>query len=162
MLVREGLWKCYLCGQYMEERNKVLVPKRMEVYPRLDRVKEAAVEGSYELSVPSKTILSSDMVTFIRRISEALTPLKGYENNREVVARALKVRSDIKADLTEVFEGGKQFDDWFTETRQNLNLHPIELSQIIYDCLKGLNSEEAKQLRGAYEQFLTRNPYSPS
>ena len=162
MLVREALWKCYICGQYIEERKtNVLTPKKLRVYPRSALVREAAVESTYEASVPSTMPLSSDMVTFIRRISEALTPIKGYEGNREVVARALSVRNQIKSDLTKVFGGEREFDDWFTKTRQDLNLHPMELSQIIYDCLKGLNSEEAKQLRGEYEQFLARNPYSP-
>jgi uncharacterized protein YdeI (YjbR/CyaY-like superfamily) len=49
-MIRPGLWKCYECGQYIEERGKVLVAKRMEVYPKIDQVRKSALEGLYEIS----------------------------------------------------------------------------------------------------------------
>lgn len=136
----------------------MLVPKRMEVYPRSALVREAAVEGSYEMSIVSESGLSSDMATFIRRVAEALVPIDVYDD-RAARARALKVRQDVRMELTDVFDGKVKFDDWFNRTRQNLNLHALELSQILYDSLEGLKSDEAQQLREHYGQALTRSPY---
>jgi len=155
--VREGLYRCYICGQLNEDRGLgQVVPRKMEVYPRIEQVREAAKEGVYEMvsAVPSETGLSTDEATFVRRVAEALTPLKGYENDRGFVTRALKVRNQFKQELTDVLEGKRELLDWYDKTRTALGKHHTEMDKILYDALEGLRDPETVELRKAFEQRM--------
>ena len=154
--VREGLYRCIYCGQLNEERDNQILPRKMEVFPRIEKVREAAKEGVYEMvsSVPSDSGVSRDMVIFIRRVAEALTPLKGYEDNREFVTRALRVRSQFRQELTDVLEGKMKFQDWYDKTRTSLGKRVDEMDEIIYNGLEGLSDPEAIDMRMDFEQKL--------
>ena len=154
--MREGLYRCYMCGQLNEDRGGQLLPPTMKVYPSVEKVREAAVEGARELAsvVPSDTGLPPDMMIFIRRVAETLTPLKGYEDDRGFVVRALKVRQQFRHDLTEVFEGKRKFQEWYDSTRTSLGKSDRELDEIIYNALEGLSNPEAIDMRMAFEEKL--------
>lgn len=135
-----------------------MLPRAMEVYPRIEQVREAAVEGVYEMvqAVPSESGLSPDMVTFIIRLNDALIPLEGED--RESRARGLKVREQLRRELTDVFEDRAEWNDWFDRWRQNLNLHSKVFAKVVFDALEGLKSPEAQQMREGYGQALQRGP----
>ena len=155
--VELGLYRCQICGQLNEERipGRVL-PRRMEVYPRIEQVREAATEGLYEMtkSAPSEGGLHPEMVTFMNRVAESLIPTEGYK--REIKVKLLKTQNDIKKDLTNVFEGKKKFEDWYDKTRTNLGRNSREMDEIIYVSLEGLRNPEAVDLRNAFEQKLQK------
>lgn len=154
-----GLYRCRICRQLNEVRGGVLLPRVMEVYPHVDYVREAAIEGVYEMTaaVPSESGLDPDMVVFIRRLNEVLIPLEGED--RESRARGLKVRNQLKRELTDVFEDRAEWNDWFDRWRQNLNIHSKVFAKVIFDALEGLKSPEAQQMREGFGQALQRGPY---
>lgn len=155
-VIREGLYRCLYCGQLNEEREGQVLPRRMEVYPRIQQVREAAKEGVYEgvSSVPSESGIPRDLAIFIRRVAETLTPLKGYEGDRGFVVRALRVRSQFRQELTNVFEGKTKLQDWYDKTRTSLGKRVDEMDEIIYNALEGLSDPEAVDMRAAFEQKL--------
>lgn len=155
-LIGPGLYRCRVCRQLNEERGGQLLPRRMEVYPRIEQVREAAVEGQYEMvaAVPSESGLHPDMIKFVRKVSEILTPLKGYEDDRGFVARALKVRNQFKQELTDVFEGRKKFQEWYDSTRTSLGMRDDQMDRVIYDALEGLRSPEAVEMRMMFEDKI--------
>ena len=151
-----GLYRCYICRQLNEVREGVMLPRAMEVYPRIEQVREAAVEGVYEMvaAAPSESGLHPDMVKFVRRLSEILTPLKGYEDDRGFVTRALKVRSQFKQELTDVFMGKRKLQEWYDSTRTSLGMRDDQMDKVIYDALEGLSSPEAIEMRMSFEDKL--------
>ena len=157
--VREGLYRCLYCGQLNEEREGQILPRKMEVFPRIEKVREAAAEGVYEMasSVPSKQGLSSDMVTFINRIIEGIAPLKGLD--REATTRALKVRGEFNRELTRILEGEGDFDEWYTRTASDLGINDRIMTKILFDALEGLKSPEAKNLREVYGKIMQRSMF---
>ena len=155
-VVREGLYRCLYCGQLNEERGGQILPRKMEVFPRIEKVREAAKEGVYEMvsSVPSESGIPRDMAIFIRRVAEVLTPLKGYEEDRGFVTRALRVRGQFRQELTSVFEGKRPFLAWYDATRTSLGKRSDEMDEIIYNALEGLSDPEAVDMRMEFEQKL--------
>jgi len=133
-----------------------MLPPTMKVYPSVERVREAAAEGARELAAatPSDSGLPPDMAVFIRRVAEALTPLKGYEKDRGFVSRALGVRRQFRRELTEVFEGKRKFQEWYDSTRTSLGKSEREMDEVIYNALEGLNDPEAMDMRNMFEQKL--------
>ncbi len=154
--VGENLYRCYLCRQLNEERKGTILPPVMKVYPRIEQVREAAIEGRYEMvaAAPSEKGLEPDMATFVRRISEILTPLKGYEDDRGFVSRALKVRNQFKQELTDVFMGKGKLMEWYDATRTSLGMRDDQMDKVIYDALEGLSSPEAIEMRMSFEDKL--------
>lgn len=45
---------------------------------------------------------------------------------------------------------------WFNKTRNELGLHAINLSTILYESLEGLRSKDAQELRGQFAEHLQR------
>jgi len=154
--VREGLYRCLFCDQLNEERDNQVLPRKMEVFPRIEKVREAAKEGVYEMasSVPSESGIPRDMSIFIRRLAEALTPIKGYEEDRGFVSRVLRVRSQFRQELTGVFEGKRPFLAWYDKTRASVGKRGDEMDEIIYNALEGLSDPEAIDMRMAFEEKM--------
>jgi hypothetical protein len=154
--VREGLYRCLYCGQLNEERDGQVLPRRMEVFPRIEQVREAVREGVHEMaaSAPSEGGLHTDMIMFMNRVVEKLIPIEGY--NSDIKVKLLKTRSDIKKDLVNVFEGKMKFEDWYHKMKTNLGKGSTELDEIIYSSLEGLRHPEAIELRNAFEQKLQK------
>jgi len=127
----------------------------MEVYPRIEQVREAAVEGVYEgtKATPSEGGLNPDMVTFVNRTIETLIPIYP-EDRREERLRALNVRGQFKRELVEVLEGKRKFQDWYDATRQSLNKRSDQMDEIIYNALGGLSDRDAIELRNMFEQKI--------
>ena len=155
-LVREDLYRCYICGQLNEERGGQLLPPTMKVYPSVESVREAAIEGLKEttMSAPSEGGLHSDMIMFINRVSEKLIPTEGYRSDIKV--KLLKSQGDIKRDLIKVFEEKMKFDDWYGKMRTNLGKNSLEMDEMIYAALEGLRHPEAIELRNMFEQKLQK------
>ena len=154
-MIRPNLYKCYICGQLNDVRSGVLLPRVMKVYPRIEQVREAAVEGRYEMvaAVPSESGLAPDMVTFVRRIVETLAPIKEGDE-REIINRVLKVRSQFKRELVDVFEGKKKFQEWYDGVRTSLGMRDDQMDRVIYDALEGLSSPEAVEMRMSFEDKI--------
>lgn len=89
--------------------------------------------------------LSPEQRIFAERLIYALCPPdKGYA---PIIVKKVK-------EIYNVLEGTKDFAEWFTETRKALNLKSYQLAKVIYDCLDGLRSPEARQLREQWYQYL--------
>jgi hypothetical protein len=97
--------------------------------------------------------LSVDILTFIRRLTERLTPAVGY--SPEVTAQILETRAEYRKQLEDVFEGKRDFNDWFNKTKTRTGLHKTELMTHIYESLEGLTDPDAVALREGYEQMLS-------
>lgn len=98
--------------------------------------------------------LSSDMLTFISRVAERLAPTKGL--NPEAKARCLKVQEQFRRELVEVFQGKRNFSEWYDQKKTDLGLHHYTFMKILYESLEGLKSPKAQELREQYAQTLRR------
>jgi hypothetical protein len=56
--------------------------------------------------------------------------------------------------IYDVLEGRKELGEWFTQVRQALGLKSYQLASIIYQCLDGLRSREARELRDQWFHFM--------
>jgi len=116
---------------------------------------EQNIEEAYKQTRPSlPPAIEPDMQTFINRVAERLTPLTGLDQTGKI--RALNVREQFSKELTDVFLGKQDWNKWFDKTRTNLGLHTVTFMKILYQCLEGLISKEARSLRADYEVALAR------
>ena len=89
--------------------------------------------------------LDPEMKIFAERLIYTLCPPeKGYA---EVVVKEVK-------SIYDVLEGRKDLAEWFKNVRQLLSLKTYQLAGVIYQCLEGLKSPEARQLREEWLQYL--------
>jgi len=96
-------------------------------------------------SPESQPKVEGELKIFAERLIYALCPPeKGY---------APMIVKTVKS-IYDVLEGRKDFGDWFTEVRQALSLKSYQLAQIIYQCLEGLRSREARELREQWFNFM--------
>lgn len=117
----------------------MLVPKKMEVYPRSALVREAAMEGSYEAPIAG---LSTDMRTFVEKVGYKLMPGDA------------RMRRKYRMGLEETLLGRGAFNDWFNNTGVDLGISSYNLLKILYDSLEGLSSSEARQLKQEYQAAM--------
>jgi len=116
---------------------------------------EQNIEEAYKQTRPPlPPAIEPDMQTFINRVAEHLTPLTGLDSAAKL--RALNVREQFRKELTNVFLGKEDWNKWFDRTRTQLGLHTVIFMQILYRCLEGLRSSEARNLRADYEAALAR------
>ncbi len=166
--IGDNLYKCIFCEMPLTKKGVELVPYRNVVYPydrevrdRLrigDRAPEVVVKET-EPDAPFGAGLDKDMVIFIRRTAEALTPITGYEHDEGFKRRAFKVRDTFIHELTDCFTGKRDFDKWFDSTKTSLGKHPSEMTQIMIDALEGLKNPEAVQMRNSLGAALQRAKY---
>jgi hypothetical protein len=103
--------------------------------------------------IPKAATADMELQTFISRVAKKLMPVyKDY--SPEVKKQLFANQNKIKQELNAVFEGKETLTKWFNRTRQNSSKHAIELTQILYDALEGLQSQEAKTMRAQWEQAL--------
>lgn len=146
--IREGLSRCILCGNYVNSKTRTIYKfQEMGVPNELRQLREVTAQ----IIEPEVT---PDQSTFINRIVEKLASTTGLTG--EAKDRALKVQEQFRRELTGVFKGEKDFNNWFDEKRTQLGLHTYTLTNIIYDSLAGLKSPEAKSLREQYGQAIQR------
>jgi len=116
---------------------------------------EQNIEEAYKQTRPAlPPAIEPDMQTFINRVAERLTPLEGLDSAGKM--RALNVREQFRKELTDVFLGKQDWNKWFDKTRTNLALHTVTFMKILHQCLEGLRSPEAQNLRQDYEAALAR------
>jgi len=137
-----GLLKCSICGLlYPRGQNKPL----LKDYAKVD-IQVKPVKTEEELTI--------DQIIFINRIAQTLAPTTGlYGDNYK---RAAKVQNKYREELREVFQGKRDFNEWFDQKRTERGLHIVTLSRMIYDALEGLESPEAKSLREQYAETIKR------
>lgn len=171
--VEEGVYKCQFCDTYLRDKNGVLVPYSHTVTPYTrvlreklrsedrvpERVEREVVVEETGPDAPFGAGLDKDMVVFIRRTAEALTPVKGYEHDEAFKRRTFKVREQFIHELTDCFTGKGDFDKWFDSTKTSLGKHPSEMTQIMIDALEGLKNPEAVQMRNSLGAALQRAKY---
>jgi len=113
------------------------------------------IEEAYKQTRPPlPPAIEPDMQTFIDRVAERLTPLEGLDQTGKL--RALNVREQFRKELTNVFLGKQDWNKWFDKTKTTLGLHTVIFMKMLYQCLEGLRSPEAKSLRADYEAALAR------
>jgi len=113
------------------------------------------IEEAYHQTRPALPVaIEPDMQTFINRVAERLTPLKGLDQTGKL--RALNVREQFRRELTHVFLGKQDWNKWFDKTKTTLGLHTVIFMKMLYQCLEGLRSPEAQTLRADYEAALAR------
>jgi hypothetical protein len=95
--------------------------------------------------IPAKPSMSDDMRIFAERLIYALCPPeKAYA---PVIVKTVKT-------IYDVLNGAKDFTAWFTEVKQALSLKNYQLASVIYECLEGLRSKEAKELREQWYGYI--------
>jgi hypothetical protein len=93
----------------------------------------------------AKPTITGEMKIFAERLIYSLCPPeKGYA---PIIVKTVK-------SIYDVLEGRKDFGEWFTQVRQALSLKSFQLAQIIYQCLEGLRSREARELREQWFNFI--------
>ena len=96
-------------------------------------------------TTPAGHKVEGELKIFAERLIYALCPPdRGYAS-----ALVQKVKS-----IYDVLEGRKDFAEWFTEVRQALSLKSYQLAAVIYQCLDGLRSREARELRDQWFGFM--------
>jgi len=159
LVINEGLAKCLICGAYLTP-NPTGPPHfyRNEVMTRPDEIKEIAtipLVNFSEMNEPKKpSVLPADMIIFIGRVAERLAPLTGLDQTAK--ARALEIQTEIRNELTDVFQGKKDFNKWYDETKTKFGLHNQTFVSMLYESLQGLSSPEAQELQQQYAQSLAR------
>jgi hypothetical protein len=89
--------------------------------------------------------LDPEMKIFAERLIYTLCPPdKKYA---DVIVREVK-------SIYDVLEGKKDFMEWFTKVRQMFSLKTYQLAGIVYQCLDGLKSPEAKRLQQEWYEYL--------
>jgi len=111
-------------------------------------------EAYHQTRLALPPAIEPDMQTFINRVAERLTPLEGLDQAGKL--RALNVREQFRKELTNVFLGKQDWNKWFDKTKTTLGLHTVIFMKMLYQCLEGLRSPEAKSLRADYEAALAR------
>jgi hypothetical protein len=88
---------------------------------------------------------SGELRIFAERLIYALCPPeKGY---------APLIVKEVKS-IYDVLAGRKDFSEWFKNVRQMLSLKGYQLASVIYDCLEGLRSKEARELRDQWFGYI--------
>ena len=82
----------------------------------------------------------------------------------QIKQQLFRNQAKIRQELNSVFEGKMSLDKWFNKTRRDLGKHAIDLTQILYDALEGLQSKEAREMRANYAQALAavQQQYNPN
>lgn len=133
----DGLLKCGVCGFTYKPNQKT---------PLLS----AYAPKSAPIQIPDA---DQDLQVFVDRVIQKIVPI--HTDYSTAIKKSLaETRQKIRRDLLDVFSGKQNFDKWFTKTRRLLGLHQLDLTQILYDSLEGLQSREAREMRLQYEQTL--------
>lgn len=97
--------------------------------------------------------LDQDMQTFIDRVTERLIPIHA-DYAPQVKKNLAQNRERYKNELIAILNGRGNLTKWFNKTRNELGLHAVTLTKIMYESLRGLRSKEAKELRLLYGETL--------
>ena len=163
-----GKFVCRFCGQVQEPRKSgLIVPMKLRVFSHQAGVNTYAQvqdwmpggrvqqvpQGQVGPEPPEEEGIGPDIHVFIRRLTESLTPAVGY--SPEITQDILATRAEYRKGLYDVFEGDKEWLDWFDRTKTRTGLHRTELMQKIVDALEGLSDPDAVALKEGYEQALS-------
>jgi hypothetical protein len=133
-VVPDKLYRCSVCNLYQRIRPEQPAASPPSTSPQARaEVKEAFLPLTGELKI------------FAERVINTLCPREqGYS---PVIVREVRA-------IGEVLEGRRDFAEWFTKIRQMLSLKNYQLAKTLYDCLEGLRSQEAKELREQWGSFI--------
>jgi len=91
------------------------------------------------------SLVSDEMRIFAERLIYALCPPeKAYA---PIIVKTVKT-------IYDVLNGTKDFAEWFTEVKQALSLKNYQLASVIYQCLEGLRSREARELQEQWRGYI--------
>lgn len=148
------LMRCPICRNYKRVRG--LEPVQVEVVGAAPGGGVAAT--SYTHSVESgggSAPVGDDMDIFIDRVCARLIPIHA-DYTASVKKKLEAARKRYRKQLLAVFNGKMTLEDWTNKTRNELGLHPIALGKILYQSLSGLRSQDAKEMRLAFADYLQR------
>lgn len=108
------------------------------------------------------TQLHPDMIEWTHRIAEALVPLENVtapEDRKTQIQKRQQIRTELRNALT----GKIDFSKWFDETKTRFSIRLPEYVRIFYESLEGLKSQEAKELRQQYGEWVEKvnREYTP-
>lgn len=107
--------------------------------------RRAAPKASNPQPAEEESLADREMKIFVERVVNTLCPPeKGYSP---------RLVADVRK-LYDVLEGKLDLKEWFTNVKQALSLKPYELAAVLYESLDGLKSEEAKQLREEWRNYM--------
>jgi uncharacterized Zn finger protein (UPF0148 family) len=133
----DGLLKCEVCGfKFKPNQNTPLL--------------SAYTPKTSPIEIPDA---DRELQIFIERVVDKLVPIHN-DYNPTIKKSLIQTRQKVRQQLSAVFDGKETLDKWFTRTRRDLGVHQIDLTQILFDCLEGLRSGEAREMRAQYEQAL--------
>jgi hypothetical protein len=141
--------KCEVCGNSLIEvipEELYRCPIDLLYYHVRPRNPSSSLSLKAQTNVKQPFVaLTGELKVFGERVINALcAPEKGYS---PVIVREVKT-------IYDVLEGRRDFEEWFTKVRQALSLKNYQLAKVLYDCLEGLRSQEARQLREQWYSYL--------
>lgn len=116
----------------------------------------ADMEAPAAASQPARSppSIDPDMETFITRVVETLIPVHA-DYSAQAKASLLANRKKYREGLLNVLNGRGSLERWFNRTRNELGLHAITLTKILYESLKGLRNKDARMLRAQFGETLS-------
>jgi len=148
--------KCPWCGKEVsiEEWSTHIDSHKDPAYDR------KLIRESRNLHEPPPPGIDPEMIRFSQCLAKKLTPLPSpgeYPSGPNgAIARSLRARKEYEREIYEVLLGNRSLDDFFSHAKQRWDMDKYRLSQMFYDCLKGLRDEEAKKLRKEWGNFLEK------
>jgi len=136
-------------SQFLESQGLSGLPSQSKLKTSPFNKKETfqpTVEGSAELT--------SDQWRFIHRVAEALVPISGY--SPDIKKKLIRTREIYRKGLEDVFKEKRDFKEWFIDTRRKCAMQEVELMAVLHECLQGLQSKEARELREQFGQVVNR------
>lgn len=143
--VSKDYWK-----EYVESRG-FLGPL---TYASQEQEEESA-SSSPLMETPKEEMSSADrdLLLFAQRVGDKLIPnINDYEP--KIKAQLTEVRNGYVRELLGVFEGKETMEKWFQRTKSNRGLHQLDLMQMLYGSLEGLQSQEARDMKKQYAEAL--------
>jgi hypothetical protein len=107
------------------------------------------------METPTKEMSNADrdLLLFAQRVADKLIPnINDYEP--KIKAQLTEVRNGYVRELMGVFEGKEPMEKWFQRTKSDRGLHELDLMQMLYESLDGLQSQEARDMKKQYGEAL--------
>lgn len=140
--VSEHYWK-----EYLESRG-LLGPLTYASQEQEESSGRPLTETPTEMSNADR-----DLLLFAQRVADKLIPnINDYEP--KIKAQLTEVRNGYVQELMGVFEGKEPMEKWFQRTKSDRGLHELDLMQMLYESLEGLQSQEARDMKKQYAEAL--------
>lgn len=104
--------------------------------------------------------IEPEMIKFTKCFASKLTLLPSpseYPSGSDgVIAKFLKTRIAYEKEIYDIFMGNRSLGILFSNATRSWDVDKYKLSKMFYDCLEGINSEEAIKIRASWGKLLDK------